>query len=667
MAAAAATRQAMEGSPQQLAWAAGALLLGGLPHLLAVAPWIPLLLLGCGLWRIGAAQYGWPLPALWIRIPLAVLGFLAVAISYRSISGIQAGSALLLVMGAMKLLETRNQRDRMVLIFISLFLLFAAFLREQAIGMLAWLVAGTLGISAALLQTARQEGLLPTSGALRLATRLLVQGLPLAVVLFILFPRLPGPFWSLPDKASSGISGLSEQIRPGDISALGLSDAIAFRARFRDGTPPAGALYWRGPVLEHFDGRGWSVRQSPASGPPAPVATDGVQYNYELVLEPQGGRWLLALETPLQWSAPRARLGPAMELRNTEPIHDRLSYRARSAIGGSVRTVAGADMLAANLQLPAGRNPRTLELATRLRAGSTDDRDYLQRLLQLFHEQPFRYSLKPPLLGAQPVDEFLFDTRSGFCEHYASALAVLARAAGIPARVVAGYQGGEHNPIGDYWIIRQAHAHAWVEAWIDGTWQRIDPTAAVAPERIERGIEEILAASPGGMRLWRSSRMVGGMVLSWDAVNAAWDRWVLAFGPEAQERLLRGLGFRVPQPLQLALLAGAAASLCLVLLAWLGGRRRQGARDRLHRLYDRLCRRLAAATGRPRHPGETPSAYASVVAGLRPDLAAETRTLTALYLQLRYGGSGDARDAAAFSRRLQRFRPARAPAARDRR
>lgn len=525
------------------------------------------------------------------------------------------------------------------------------------------MVAGTLGISTALVQATREESLLPAADALRLARRLLLQGLPLAALLFILFPRIPGPFWSLPDNGTSGMSGLAEEVRPGDISALGLSDAIAFRVRFDDGAPPAGALYWRGPVLERFDGRGWSMRQPPIRGAPPAAQADGRQVGYELVLEPQGRRWLLALDTPLQWSVPRAGLGPGMELLSAEPVRERLSYRARSAIGGSVRGAIDAGVRAANLRLPAGRNPRTLALAARLRAEAADDRDYLQQLLRMFHEQPFRYSLNPPLLGSQPVDEFLFDTRSGFCEHYASALAVLARAAGIPARVVAGYQGGEHNPIGDYWIVRQAHAHAWVEAWLDGAWRRIDPTAAVAPERIEDGIDMLVARAPLGMRrLWRSNRVVGGMVLSWDAVNAAWDRWVLAFGPESQQRLLQGLGFRAPGLLQLALLAGAAASLWLLFLAWSSIRRRRRMEDPLHRLYAGFCRRLSRATGRERRPGETPTAYADAVAGLRPELAAEVRALTGTYLRLRYGGTGGARDAAAFRRRLRRFRPARAPA-----
>ncbi|MCL4776315.1 MAG: DUF3488 domain-containing protein [Gammaproteobacteria bacterium] len=647
---------------RQMAWAAAALIFGGAPHLFAVVPWVPLLVLGVAGWRIAAAAWGWRLPSLWLRVPITVIAFLAVVMTYHSISGVEAGSALLLVMGGMKLLETRTERDRILVVFISLFLLFAVFLREQAIWSVAWLAGGCLGIAAALVQTVRQGPLLPLPGAALVAGRLLLQGLPLAAVLFVLFPRIPGPFWAMPDPQATGRTGLAEEIQPGDISALGLSDEVAFRVRFEGAVPATGALYWRGPVLERFDGRGWSALPGPrrVQGVPPPAAAGGPEYGYQLVLEPQGKRWLLALETPLQWSAPRAVLSPAMQLLSAEPFGERLSYHGRSVTGGSVATPATPQLLAANLRLPPGRNPRTLALAQQLRSVASDDRDYLRRALDRFRDGEYYYSLTPPRLGLQAVDDFLFESRSGFCEHYASALAVLARAAGIPARVVAGYQGGERNPFGDYWIVRQANAHAWVEAWIDGAWQRIDPTAAVAPERIENGIQDTMVRSGvASGRLWRSNRLVNRMVLSWDAANAAWDRWVLAFGPETQDDLLLALGFEVPRTMQLAVLAGLGSSACLLLLGFALRRRGRRPRDRMARLYERFCRRLAACL-RPPAPGETAQHYAAAVAAARPDLAAEVQAMTELYLRLRYGGGIDPEGEREFSRRLRGFRPGRA-------
>ncbi|CAG0941802.1 Protein-glutamine gamma-glutamyltransferase [Gammaproteobacteria bacterium] len=647
---------------RQMAWAAAALVFGGAPHLFAVEPWVALLVLGIACWRIVAAERGWRLPSLWLRVPVTVLAFLAVVMTYHSISGVEAGSALLLVMGGMKLLETRDERDRILVVFIALFLLFAVFLREQAIWSAAWLAGGCLGIGTALVQTVRRGPLLPLPQAVLVAGRLLLQGLPLAVVLFVLFPRIPGPFWAMPDPQATGRSGLAEEIQPGDISALGLSDEVAFRVRFEGAVPATGALYWRGPVLERFDGRGWSALPGPrrVQGVAPPAGSGGREYGYQLVLEPQGKRWLLALETPLQWSAPRAVLSPAMQLLSAEPYWERLSYHGRSVASGIAATPATPQMLAANLRLPPGRNPRTLALARQLRADAAGDGDFMRRALALFRNDGFRYSLTPPRLGQEAVDDFLFETRTGFCEHYASALAVLARAAGIPARVIAGYQGGDRNPFGDYWIVRQANAHAWVEVWMDGAWHRIDPTAAVAPERIENGIEETMArAGIASGRLWRSSPFVNRMVLSWDAANAAWDRWVLAFGPETQDDLLLALGFEVPRTMQLALLAGLASTACLLLLGFALHRQGRRQRDRVVRLYARLCRRLEGCV-RPPRPGETAQHYAAAVAAARPDLAADVQAMTELYLRLRYGGSADAAGEHEFRQRLRGFRPARA-------
>lgn len=644
---------------RQVAWAAAAVVFGGAPHLFSVVPWVPLLVLAIALWRIAAAARGWRLPSLWIRVPVTVLGFLGVLFSYRSVSGVEAGSALLLVMAGMKLLETRAERDRVLVVLIAYFLLFAVFLREQAIWSTAWLAFGTVAVTAALAQTVRRERLLPLAGSVALAARMIAQALPLAALLFLLFPRIPGPFWAIPNAKQGGSSGLSEEVRPGDITELGLSDAVAFRVRFDGEVPPAGALYWRGPVLERFDGRAWSA---PPSGrrPPAPpaFASGGREYDYQVVLEPHGRRWLLALETPLRWSAPGAALGPGLQLLGAEPVWDRFSYRARSAAGEAGATGASEQSLALNLRLPPGRNPRSLELARSLRAAAGDDREFLSGALAFFREQDFSYSLSPPALGPDPVDGFLFATREGFCEHFASAFAVLARAGGVPARVVVGYQGGEPNPFGDYWIVRQANAHAWVEVWVDGAWRRIDPTATVAPERIERGFDESLAGAPMvAERLWRSNRFVNRVVLSWDAVNAGWNRWVLAYGPQAQDDLLLALGFEVPKTIQLAVLAAAGSVACLVVMGLTIRGRRARVRDPGARAYLELCRRLAPLV-RPRGPAEAPSRYAEAVAAARPDLAADVRLMTDMYLRLRYAAPADADLARRLERLVTRFRPA---------
>lgn len=656
-----AERRTME--RRQIAWAASAMIFGGAPHLFAVVPWVALLVLAVALWRIVAAARGWALPSLWLRAPVTVLAFLGVALSYRGVSGVDAGSALLLVMAGMKLLEMRDERDRVVVVLIGYFLLFAVLLRAQAIWSFAWLAGAALGITAALAQTVRRERLLSVPGAAALAGRLLVQSLPLAVLLFVLFPRIPGPFWAMPNTRATGVTGLDDQIQPGDISELSLSDAVAFRVRFDGAVPPADQLYWRGPVLERFDGRRWSALPDVArDGPPTADSAAGMAYEYQLVLEPQGQRWLLALETPLAWSAPRAALGRGRQLLSADPISERLSYRARSVTGGGMLAPESPEMLAFDLRLPPGRNPRARALAARLRQDSASDRDYVGRALAMLAQGGFHYSLTPPPLGQHAVDELLFVTREGFCEHYASAFAVLARAGGVPARVVVGYQGGERNPFGDYWIVRQANAHAWAEVWLDGGWRRVDPTAVVAPGRIELGIDETLAASPvTAERLWRANALVNRMVLSWDAVNAGWDRWVLAFGPEMQADLLLALGFEVPRTAQLAALAVAGTIAAMLLMGFALRHGRRVPRDPCAILYARLCGRLAPVV-RARAAAETATHYAEAIASARPDLAAEVRALTRQYLELRYGGRYDPAGGRALAARIRRFRPAAAPA-----
>jgi hypothetical protein len=271
-----------------------------------------------------------------------------------------------------------------------------------------------------------------------------------------------------------------------------------------------------------------------------------------------------------------------------------------------------------------------------MRAAAGSDRAYLRNILGMFRQQAYYYTLEPPALGDHPVDDFLFRTRSGFCEHYASAFAMLARAAGIPARVVTGYQGGERNPLADYWIVRQSDAHAWTEVWLDGYWERYDPTAAVAPERVDEGIG---AALPGSVRadlpLLGTSPWFGQLAFGWDALNAQWDRWVLAFGPEQQNALLGRLGFDSPSLRDLALVCIVTVSTLLLLYTWLSLRDRDRAQDPLEQSWQLLCRRLARLS-RPRRANETPGEYAAAVIAAQPALAAPLASLTAMYLRLRY-------------------------------
>jgi transglutaminase-like putative cysteine protease len=557
------------------------------------------------------------------------------------------------------LLETHSARDRSLVVLIAWFVLFAAFLREQSLGGVPLLAAGVLIGTLALLQAARSRQAMPPVTGLLLTARLLMHAVPLALALFLLFPRLPGPLWALPSGGHNGRTGLSSQMSPGDITSLAQSDAPAFRVRF-DGAPPERAqLYWRGPVLESFDGRRWraladSARRQETAPPLRQPPAGGPVHSYEIVLEAHHQRWMLALETPLTWNAADASLSATRELLSARPITSRSAWRGRSATMPRFRDARAPEP--ATLQNTAARNPRSAALASEMRAAAGSDRSYLRNILGMFRQQTFYYTLEPPALGDHPVDDFLFSTRSGFCEHYASAFAMLARAAGIPARIVTGYQGGEPNPLADYWIVRQSDAHAWTEVWLDGYWERYDPTAAVAPERVDEGMGAALLESVrADLPLIGNSPWFGQLAFGWDALNAQWDRWVLAFGPEQQNALLGRLGFDSPSLRDLALVCIVTVSTLLLLYTWLSLRNREREQDPVEQGWQLLCRRLARLS-RPRKPGETAGEYSAAVSAAQPALAAPLASLTALYLRLRYEGIPSRAEVLRFRRLVRQLR-----------
>ncbi|MGI9344449.1 MAG: transglutaminase TgpA family protein, partial [Gammaproteobacteria bacterium] len=644
-------------STGQLLWLVFAVLVAGTPHLLHLHPWVPVIVLTIISWRILAATRRWHLPSIWLRVPLTLIGFLAVLISYRQVSGLSAGSALLLVMVSMKLLETRGHRDRAVVVFICYFLLFAAFLREQAIWSAGYLLAGVLVTTAALYQTARVGTVVPAPRAMAMAFRLVIQAVPLMLLLFFLFPRIPGPFWALPSGSGKAVTGLTNEMTPGDITELAQSDKVAFRVRFDGPVPEPNELYWRGPVMTSFNGRTWRMTEFGASADfSRRVPEDGRRIDYELTVEPHGQRWLLALEVPVSWNIPQAHLTRAFQLVMAAPIDRRVSYRGSSALTSIMPDTQSAYLGTFLTNVPQDSNPRALELARARRAEAGDEREYLDGLLDMFRRQEFFYSLTPPKLGEDAVDEFLFDTRRGFCGHFASAFTVLARAAGIPARVVTGYQGAEFNPLGSYWIVRQSDAHAWAEVWIDDRWIRYDPTAAVAPWRIERGFASGAQTGAGAVGALRSSSFINRLAMSWDAINAGWNRWVLSFGPDAQTTMMSLAGIDKPATEYLVVAMAVSVTLALIVVGLAQRRHHRPQRDGLQIAYERLCARLGTAA-RTRDPQEGPREYANAVAGLRPDLAAEATPLFDAYIALRYDRSAATDEVAEFAAAVRRFRP----------
>jgi len=620
-----------------LPWTLVALALSLLPHVPYLPFWITGALIACALWRYSIEVRRKPIPPTLLRAALALFCFLGVLGTYRTISGVGPGSALLAIMAALKLLETRHRRDQFVLLFIAIFLVMSSLLREQYLWSLRYLLAGVVLIMTAWLRMAADE-----SEKLRhsfsTGGRLVMYAAPLALAMWILFPRIATPFWSIPIDTSMGVSGLSDTMSPGDISSLSQSDAVAFRVRFEDAVPPPRDRYWRGLVLHRFDGRAWSGDREPsfASGAKARVEVSGTAVKYQVTLEPTGQHWVFALDIPYLWTLQSTFMGPQQQLARIHPIDQRVAYEAVSYTDYRIDANMSPSRHNWYVNLPAGRNPRTADLARDMRAAATSEEAFVRAVLSKFNNEEFYYTLQPPPLGSNPVDRFMFDTRKGFCEHYASAFAVMMRAAGIPARVVLGYQGGELNRAYNYLIVRQADAHAWTEVWLDGAgWRRVDPTAAVAPERVEAGrTGAMFDGSGAAWGLTAPSEFLHQLVLTWDAMNARWNEWVLGYGPENQNRFMEWLGMNNPDWRKMMFtLIGVVIGLTLLISMLLMLRYRPPPRDKAARLYERFVKRsgLTPATG------ETPRLFALRARRDSSLPAASVRAITETYLDVRYG------------------------------
>lgn len=581
-------------------------------------------------------------PRPWILATLTLGGVANVLSAYGTLLG-QGGVALLLTMSALKTLEMRQDRDLRVGFLLVLFLIVTAFLFDQALSTAVMLAALLVGAIALIIELARGSGGQTWRQSLRLALLLTAQAAPLAAILFVLVPRLAAPLWELGIAPRTATTGMSDSLELGSITRLIPSDEVAFRIHFEGPAPAASELYWRGPVLWRTDGRRWEQGTRGArAAPPALREADGLVH-YQVTLEPTAQRWLFALDLPLAAPAD-AVLTPDYQILADQPVAERRRYRLKSATRYAMAALP-ADERQAALQIPPGVTPRLRELAASLSLPNADPGSVVQRALGFFREQPFYYSLTPPPLGEQAVDRFLFETRRGYCEHFASSFALLMRLAGVPARILLGYLGGEHNPLGGHYLVRQSDAHAWAEVWLEGRgWTRADPTAVIPPERIESAATlawltreapvrfRLLEGSGIGQRLGRSlSQLV-------DAVNTGWHLWVLAYSTERQGTLLRSLGFGVVQ--HAGLVAGAVIGSGLFILGLSGFLQWRTARepDPAQRLFTRFCR-LLARHGVARSQGEGPLDYARRAGRLRPDLTPAINLVIGSYLPLRYGGA----------------------------
>ena len=644
--------------PRHIGWLLVAVIMVAAPHAERIPWWITLLAAMLLAWRLYITLHGLHLPRKWLLLPIAAGGLAGIYISYGRILGRDAGVALLVIMLALKLLEMATLRDAMILIFICYFLVITNFLYSQSIPTALYLLGAVWIITATMIGfqfRGRQPGYWYQ---LRSAGTMLVQSAPLMLVLFVLFPRVQGPMWSLPQDAYAGVTGLSDEMTPGSVSRLLLSDAIAFRVSFDAQIPQANRLYWRGPVLWDFDGYRWTAPRVLYMAPREYQGLDD-PVEYTVTVEPHNRRWLFALDLPSR-VPPLSTMSNDFQLLHQTAVNNRVRYDMASHLNYRDNAELGRRELRRALALPANANPRSRELASQMRKTAGDERAYIAAVLGMFRRQNFYYTTTPPLLPREnPVDEFLFSTRAGFCEHFASSFAVLMRASGIPARIVTGYQGGELNTIGNYMTVRQADAHAWVEVWLqnDG-WVRVDPTAAVSPARVEAGVAaavpqaETLPFMMRGVYPWlRRARM------AWDSAANSWNQAVLGYTQDRQRQLMRRVGIDDATWRSLAtVMFIATGAITLVLAALMLQKLRASRPDPVTAAYLRFCERLARC-GVKRHPSEGPDAFRKRAAAARPELAPSIGAISELYIRLRYGKAAPDTNALQLKREVAAFSP----------
>ena len=626
---------------KQSLWLFGSALLVFAPLVPHLPQWLSALTALMLLWRGFLLWRHAPLPPRWLLTITGLAGAAGIGLHFHNLFGRDPGVALLVLLFSLKLLEMHTLRDGFAAVLLGFFLSLTQFFYAQSILNAALTLAGVTLTTAALVTLNHWRA--PPARTLRLAGLMLMQAIPFMLLLFVLFPRVQGPIWGLPIDAFSGLTGLSDSMTPGSISQLSQSEAIAFRAKFTGAyegkAPPQTTLYWRGPVLSQFDGRTWRIGRVFVSNR-LPYQASGQAIDYVVTLEPHYKPWLFALEFPVSIPA-EGLMASDYQILSKTPVRARLRYEMRSHPG----IVTGVDespaVLREALQLPPSSNPRARALALRWREEfGADDSAIMRRVIEFFRRQTLLYTLSPPLLGEHSVDEFLFDTRRGFCEHFAAGYVFMMRAAGIPARVVTGYQGGEVNPVDGTLVVRQSDAHAWAEVWLRGRgWVRVDPTAAIAPTRIELNLAQALPAGearplialPGFVWLMQ-------MRYRWDALANVWNQWVLGYNPQRQRDLLASLGMRAPDWQQMTVVLTLISGVLLLgFIAWALYQRQHLAPALA--AWNSLSK-ILARRGLARKSWEGPFDYAGRIAATLPGdqsaLADEAAKVAEIYARLRY-------------------------------
>lgn len=627
-----------------LYWVVGGLVLSSVPHFQRLPVWVMVgFLLMCGMRLFLPALLVFRKSKFFVAqlvfLPFMMLGLMGIYWHFGSIIGLNAGVALLVLSIGFKVLELEKTRDFYVVCFIGYFLIATNFFYSQTIATALYMVVNIFFITTGLVSFNDHGKRFSVASVMRLSATLLLQSVPVMLVFFLLFPRVQGPIWGMPHDAYSGLTGIDDEMSAGSVSHLIESDKMAFRVDFHGQQPKLEDLYWRGVVLWYSDGSVWKRGVPPDLLAAPVVAPENSAVAYTITLEPHNKKWLYALDMP-GMAAVGSSLTRDFQLFTKQAVLERVRYKMTSYPQYRMQHLNVMERNRA-LHLPFNKHPKTKKLMQEW-TQKFDQEQIITRALRLFNQENFYYTLRPPLLLGDRVDEFLFETKKGFCEHYASAFVVMMRAAGIPSRVVLGYHGGAYNPVGQYMMVQQKNAHAWAEVWRPGSgWQRIDPTTAIAPSRImhdvvDNGLSGDVFNPPlvfGKSDFVRQFWQVLGY--RWDVINNQWNQWVISYGPSRQRMFFEWLGFVDFSWLGVSLVAFALVSFVVVFFAFSMLRGLPKNKDVAVRLYERFCKKLSRI-GIVREAHEGYVDFSERANKMRVDLAPEITDVTAAYVAVRY-------------------------------
>lgn len=620
---------------KQVFWILLSVITAVLPHFPRLPIWFPVLLIVVVVIRwLTAAKKLEPLPNFLIVL-VTIFIFIAIIYFQGFVLNREISVTVLTTMTVLKLLETWQKRDAWMVVTLCYFVILTRFFYSQDMLLMFYLLSSVVVITHTLfvLQHSQPVGFFQKR-EIKQTLGLLLAGIPLAALFFLFFPRLGSPIWGSPDFFGEGVTGMSEDMSPGSISQLFHDDSTAFRVIFGGAIPNNSQLYWRGPVMWDFDGYTWTRKKNEVfTRRPASFSDSGWKLNYEVELEPTGQRFLFALDYP--YILPQgSRLLTDSQLMSRTEINQLRHY----TIGSVLKQYNPYEELShENFErlkaLPPRYNPKTIELIENWKRQKLTPEQMINKALIMFRTEEFYYSYSPPLLQGNTVDQFLFETRSGFCEHYASAFTIMMRAAGLPARVVTGYQGGILNK--DYVLVKQSDAHAWSEVWIkDKGWLRVDPTAAVSPLRVEQGAQAIMSENA---RNWYDTDWYRKMGENYDGIRHKWNKWIRDYNAVKQKALFEVFGFDSKDGKSIAIILGAIMIITTVLvMLFLFITRPKRKLLAYDKEYNKFLK-VFAKKGLKKPDDQGVLQFSELLIEKYPDLEKAIGDFTQLYLKLRFG------------------------------